>query len=172
MRLQFHYTIFLARAKNPIKIFISCTLTLALTSKTLAETFTDGDLPNIAINAPEDKLSKPGEFVTLVFEILSQENIVINAQAGSDQNWRILIQPEEISLVAGQKHFIAITVEIPLTALAFTSSKITLELSVLPEVITSQAIIEVEELIDLDLETLPELSLDEDNNLEVTMIII
>ncbi len=104
------------------------------------------------LTTPAERFAAPGEFVTLVFRLEHNQALSLEATVSSASNWRILRQPGEIELSPRQSTPIAVTIEVPADAAAFSSDVIRLELHFEGEIISAEVRINVTELFDLTLE--------------------
>ena len=81
---------------------------------------------SVQVLAPPDRFVVPGEFVTLVFRLETPERIEVRLEALPSMGWAVVRQPGELTLEPGRSTPVAVTVEVPRDALAFTVGRVTL----------------------------------------------
>lgn len=106
----------------------------------------------LTILAPPDRLVAPGEFVTLVFRLEAVAPLTVEVGAESTSDWRILRQPGAVQLTPGRSVPVAVTVEVPADAAAFSRASVSLQIAAAAERYQSKVVLTVTELIDLVLE--------------------
>ena len=79
--------------------------------------------------SPENRFVAPGDFTTLVFRVEADAALRLEGSAASRSGWRIVRQPDPLVLAAGEKGWIALTLEIPADAPAFAEDVVTLTLA-------------------------------------------
>lgn len=113
----------------------------------------------LTILAPLDRLAAPGEFVTLVFRLEAPDALTVEVSAESASGWRILRQPGTVQLGPGRSVPVALTVEVPADALAFSSDTLTLRVLTPTERRQGAVVLTVSELLDLQLDVPREVTL-------------
>ncbi len=81
---------------------------------------------SVQVLAPPDRFVAPGEFVTLVFRLAAPERIEVRLEASPSTGWAVVRQPGELTLEPGRSSPVAVTVEVPRGAVAFTVGRVTL----------------------------------------------
>ncbi len=122
----------------------------------------------IDITVPEARTVNPGDFVTLVFRLQTDQDTTVGLRVKTRLGWRILREPDETVLRAGESVPVPLTLEVPEDASALVSEEVTLEvLADSPEQNVSVSVtIDVSEKLDLLLEAPAEVLLS-DEALEV-----
>lgn len=80
------------------------------------------------LTAPPDRLVLPGDFVTLVFHVTSAAADTVSTSVEAPDGYAVLAPPPELELEPGKRAALAVTVEIPLAAQAFSAARIVLML--------------------------------------------
>ncbi len=83
---------------------------------------------SVRVLTPPDRFVAPGEFVTLVFRLEASERTEVRLEALPSGGWAVVRQPGAMTLEPGRSTPVAVTMEVPTDALAFTVGRVTLRI--------------------------------------------
>lgn len=101
---------------------------------------------------PADPFVRPGETVTLAFDLSSPEAFELDLEASTANGWIVSVEPVRISLVPNAVATVTLTVDVPDDAAAFASERLTLRVGGVEPVVEATTQLNVLEVVDLRLE--------------------
>jgi hypothetical protein len=106
----------------------------------------------VSVRAPTDRFVRPGEAVTLDFELTSPEVADVGLEAMTDGNWTLVVDPPSASLEPGVATTVTVTIEVPPDAPALARERVTLRVRGVEPIVEGSIELSVLEIVDLRLE--------------------
>lgn len=117
----------------------------------------------LTISSPEAKSVSPGDFVTFVFRLEASQDLTVMVKAVTKPEWPILRQAGNVDLKAGKSKPIAVTVSVPADAVAGSQTQLILRVQNDTVQLDSSLTLSVSEFHQLEVSTISELILDQDD---------
>ena len=116
----------------------------------------------VSVTSPPDRFVTPGEFVTLVFELESLEDVDVLLEVSSSSGWFLVSPPTTLSLEAGVVVQVEVVIEVPRLALAFSTDRVTLRVDGIDPPLERVVELSVTEVVGLDLQVPREAAITEE----------
>jgi hypothetical protein len=95
---------------------------------------------------------RPGDTVTLTFELASPEAVELDLEASTAGGWIASVEPASVALEPDAVAAVTVTVEVPDDAVAFASERLTLRVGGVDPVVETTTQLNVLEVVDLRIE--------------------
>ncbi len=106
----------------------------------------------VSVTSPPDRFVAPGEFVTLVFELESPEDVDVLLEVSSSSDWFVVRPPATLRLEADVVAQVEVAVEVPPGALAFSVDRVTLRIDAIEPPLERVVELSVTEVVDVELQ--------------------
>ena len=110
----------------------------------------------VSVLPPTDRFVRPGDTVTLTFELVADEAVDVDLDASTTNAWPIVVEPLRMSLEQDVAAEVTVTVEVPTDAPAITTERVTLRVIGVEPVIERAVELNVLEVVDLRLDAPPQ----------------
>jgi hypothetical protein len=107
---------------------------------------------SVSVLPPADPFVRPGDTLTLTFELVSPEAVGVDLEASTTNGWTVSVEPTRVSLEADAVATVTVTVEVPDDAAAFASERLTLRVGGVDPAVETTTQLNVREVVDLRLE--------------------